>query len=135
MTFAAGLAVSGKRPFISVYPSFSLQRAYDQINHDVARMNLPVVIGIDRCGLVGEDGETHHGVFDIAMLRHIPNMILSQPKDAKEAQNRCILHFSRRNTHMQYVILEEMFLLKKQKNIHILNLEHGQAGHSMNIAV
>ena len=86
MTFAAGLAVSGKRPFISVYSSF-LQRAYDQINHDVARMNLPVVIGIDRCGLVGEDGETHHGVFDIAMLRHIPNMILSQPKDAKEAQN------------------------------------------------
>ena len=86
MTFAAGLAASGKRPFISVYSSF-LQRAYDQINHDVARMNLPVVIGIDRCGLVGEDGETHHGVFDIAMLRHIPNMILSQPKDAKEAQN------------------------------------------------
>ena len=86
MTFAAGLAASGKRPFISVYSSF-LQRAYDQISHDVARMKLPVVIGIDRCGLVGEDGETHHGVFDIAMLRHIPNMILSQPKDHIEAQN------------------------------------------------
>ncbi len=86
MTFAAGLAASGIRPFISVYSSF-LQRAYDQINHDVARMDLPVVIGVDRCGLVGEDGETHHGVFDIAMLRHIPNMILSQPKDSKEAQN------------------------------------------------
>mgnify|MGYP000181750026 CR=1 FL=1 len=79
MTFAAGLATSGIRPFISVYSSF-LQRAYDQINHDVARMDLPVVIGIDRCGLVGEDGETHHGVFDITMLRSIPNMILSQPK-------------------------------------------------------
>ncbi|MEF9967188.1 MAG: 1-deoxy-D-xylulose-5-phosphate synthase [Longicatena sp.] len=86
MTFAAGLANSGKRPFISVYSSF-LQRAYDQINHDVARMELPVVIGIDRCGLVGEDGETHHGVFDIALLRSIPNMILTQPKDALEAQN------------------------------------------------
>lgn len=86
MTFAAGLATGGIRPFISVYSSF-LQRAYDQINHDVARMDLPVVIGIDRCGLVGEDGETHHGVFDIAMLRSIPHMILSQPKDAIEAQN------------------------------------------------
>lgn len=86
MTFAAALAQGGKRPFISVYSSF-LQRAYDQINHDIARMDLPVVIGIDRCGLVGEDGETHHGVFDIAMLRSIPNMILTQPKDSTEAQN------------------------------------------------
>ena len=84
MTFAAGLATSGIRPFISIYSSF-IQRAYDQIQHDVARMKLPVVIGIDRCSLVGEDGETHHGVFDIALLRNIPNLILSQPKDAKEA--------------------------------------------------
>lgn len=86
MCFAAGLAASGKRPFISIYSSF-LQRCYDQINHDVCRMDLPVVIGIDRCGLVGEDGETHHGVFDIALLRHIPNIVLSQPKDSKEARN------------------------------------------------
>ena len=85
MTFAAGLAASGKRPFISVYSSF-LQRAYDQINHDVARMRLPVVIGIDRCGLVGEDGETHHGVFDITMLHAIPNLIMAQPKDVQEAR-------------------------------------------------
>lgn len=85
MTFAAGLAINGKRPFISVYSSF-LQRAYDQINHDVARMDLPVVIGIDRCGLVGEDGPTHHGVFDIALLQNVPNLILSQPKDASEAR-------------------------------------------------
>lgn len=85
MTFAAGLAASGKRPFISVYSSF-LQRAYDQINHDVARMKLPVIIGIDRCGLVGEDGETHHGVFDITMLHAIPNLIMAQPKDVQEAR-------------------------------------------------
>lgn len=85
MTFAAGLAASGKRPFISVYSSF-LQRAYDQINHDVARMKLPVVIGIDRCGLVGEDGETHHGVFDITMMHAIPNLIMAQPKDVQEAR-------------------------------------------------
>lgn len=85
VTLAASLAQSGMRPFVSVYSSF-LQRAYDQIQQDVARMDLPVVFGIDRCGLVGEDGETHHGVFDIAMMRSIPNCILSQPKDADEAQ-------------------------------------------------
>lgn len=97
MTFAAGLCASGERPFISVYSSF-LQRAYDQINHDIARMALPVVIGIDRSGLVGEDGETHHGVFDISMLRSIPNMILAQPKDAYEAQDMLYSAFAQ-HTH------------------------------------
>ena len=84
-TFAASLALSGKRPFLCLYSSF-LQRAYDQINHDICRMDLPVVIGIDRAGLVGEDGDTHHGVFDISILRSLPNLILSQPKDAYELQ-------------------------------------------------
>ncbi len=83
-TFAAGLAISGMRPFISVYSSF-LQRAYDQINHDICRMDLPVVIGIDRAGLVGDDGDTHHGVFDITILKPLPNIIIGQPKDAREA--------------------------------------------------
>ena len=86
LTFAASLANSGMRPFVSVYSSF-LQRAYDQINHDVCRMDLPVLIGIDRAGLVGSDGETHHGIFDIGILRPIPNLILAQPKDANEARN------------------------------------------------
>jgi 1-deoxy-D-xylulose-5-phosphate synthase len=86
LTMAAAISKGGLKPFVSVYSSF-LQRAYDQINHDVARMDLPVVIGIDRCGLVGDDGETHQGVFDVSMLRSIPNLILSQPKDANEAQN------------------------------------------------
>ncbi len=85
-TFAAGLAVSGKHPFLCIYSSF-LQRAYDQINHDICRMNLPVVIGIDRAGLVGGDGETHHGVFDIGLLKPIPNIIIAQPKDYSEAVN------------------------------------------------
>ena len=85
-TFAAGLAISKKKPFLSIYSTF-LQRAYDQINHDICRMDLPVVIGIDRAQLAGEDGETHHGVFDIGILSAIPNMILTQPKDAVEAQN------------------------------------------------
>ncbi len=85
-TMAAGLAIAGKRPYLTIYSSF-LQRAYDQINHDIARMDLPVVIGIDRAGLVGDDGETHHGVFDIGFLSPIPNIILSQPRNAEEARN------------------------------------------------
>lgn len=84
--FASGFALNGKRPFISVYSSF-MQRAYDQINHDLARMNLPVVVGVDRAGLVGEDGETHHGVFDISYLRSIPNVIVSQGKNSLELEN------------------------------------------------
>lgn len=84
--FAASLANSGKRPFLAIYSSF-MQRAYDQLNHEMARMDLPVVIGIDRCGLVGEDGATHHGVFDIQLLRALPNFILCEPKDGEEAQH------------------------------------------------
>lgn len=86
ITMAGGMAAGGLKPFVSVYSSF-LQRAYDQISHDVARMNLPVVVGIDRSGLVGEDGATHQGIYDIAFLRSIPNVILCQPKDAQEAQD------------------------------------------------
>lgn len=86
LTFAAGLAISGMRPVVSIYSTF-LQRAYDQLNHDICRMDLPVVLSIDRAGLVGEDGETHHGVFDISFMRSIPNIILSQPKDATEMRH------------------------------------------------
>lgn len=86
ITMACGMAAGGLKPFVSVYSSF-LQRAYDQISHDMARMQLPVVIGIDRAGLVGDDGDTHQGVFDISMLRSVPNLILAQPHDAIEAQN------------------------------------------------
>jgi 1-deoxy-D-xylulose-5-phosphate synthase len=85
-TFAAGLATQNMKPFLSIYSTF-LQRAYDQIVHDVARQNLNVIFGIDRAGLVGADGETHQGVFDIAFLRHIPNMVIMMPKDENEAQH------------------------------------------------
>ncbi len=85
-TFAAGLAISGMRPYVVIYSSF-LQRAYDQINHDICRMDLPVILGIDRAGLVGADGETHHGIFDVGFLKPLPHMILAQPKDAAEARN------------------------------------------------
>ena len=84
-TFAAGLAISGKKPYLTMYSSF-MQRAYDQINHDVARMNLPVVFGIDRSGLVGEDGETHHGVFDFGILKDIPNLVIFTPSNVMDAK-------------------------------------------------
>jgi 1-deoxy-D-xylulose-5-phosphate synthase len=86
VTFAAGLACEGKIPFCTIYSSF-LQRAYDQLIHDVALQNLPVIFGIDRGGLVGEDGATHHGAFDLAFLRPIPNMIISAPMNALQLRN------------------------------------------------
>lgn len=85
-TMAAGLATQQMKPFLSIYSTF-LQRAYDQVLHDIARPNLNVFIGIDRAGLVGADGETHQGVFDISFLRHIPNIVLMMPKDENEGQH------------------------------------------------
>jgi 1-deoxy-D-xylulose-5-phosphate synthase len=78
--FAAGLAVEGARPVAAIYSTF-LQRAYDQVVHDVCLQKLPVVFAMDRAGLVGDDGPTHHGVFDIAYLRCLPNMVLMAPRD------------------------------------------------------
>lgn len=86
VTFAAGLAAKGMKPYCVIYSTF-LQRAYDQIIHDVALQKLPVVFCIDRGGLVGEDGPTHHGVFDLSYLRLIPNIIISSPMDEKELQD------------------------------------------------
>lgn len=81
VTFAGGLAAAGKRPFVAIYSSF-LQRAFDNIIHDVAIQRLPVTFCIDRAGLVGEDGVTHHGIFDIAYMRMIPGMKIAAPMDA-----------------------------------------------------
>jgi 1-deoxy-D-xylulose-5-phosphate synthase len=85
-TVAAGLATQNMKPFLAIYSTF-LQRAYDQVVHDICRQNLNVFIGIDRAGLVGADGETHQGVFDIAFLRHLPNMVIMMPKDENEGQH------------------------------------------------
>lgn len=85
VTFAAGLAKGGLRPFVAIYSSF-LQRAYDQILHDVCLSKLPVVFAIDRSGVVGEDGETHQGVFDLAYLSHIPGMTVMAPSDKEELE-------------------------------------------------
>lgn len=83
-TFAAGLAISGKKPFLTVYSSF-LQRCYDQINHDICRMNLPVVLGIDRAGLATGDGETHHGIYDLGLLKPLPNTTIFVPACQEQA--------------------------------------------------
>jgi len=83
VTFAAGLASEGLRPVVAIYSTF-LQRAYDQICHDVCLQNVPVVFAIDRAGIVGRDGPTHHGLFDIAFLRSLPNIIIMSPKNGTE---------------------------------------------------
>lgn len=85
VTFAAGLAISGLKPFVVIYSSF-LQRAYDQILHDVCLQNLNVTFCIDRAGIVGEDGETHHGLFDIAYMSSMPNMVVLAPASFKELE-------------------------------------------------
>ncbi len=86
VTFAGGLACGGLRPVVGIYSTF-LQRAYDQIEHDIALQKLPVVFCLDRGGLVGDDGATHHGVFDLSYLRMIPNMTVMSPKDENELQH------------------------------------------------
>ena len=96
LVMANSMAIAGKKPFVSIYSTF-LQRGYDQVFHDIARMDSNVVIGIDRAGIVGEDGETHQGLYDIAFLNHIPNMIIAAPKNSSEAKG--ILEFSFNSKH------------------------------------
>ena len=86
LTFAAGLASKGMIPFVSIYSSF-YQRGYDQVIHDICTQNLPVIMCVDRAGLVGADGETHQGVFDLAFFKLIPNITIMAPKDFKELED------------------------------------------------
>lgn len=86
MTFSAGMAKDGLQPYCNIYSAFS-QRAYDNIIHDTAILNLPVVLCLDRAGLVGEDGATHHGAFDLAFLRPIPNATIASPMDERELRS------------------------------------------------
>ncbi|WP_243369656.1 1-deoxy-D-xylulose-5-phosphate synthase [Geotalea sp. SG265] len=86
LTFAAGMATEGFRPVTAIYSTFA-QRAYDQIFHDICLQKLPVTLGLDRAGLVGDDGPTHHGVFDLSYLRHLPEMAVMAPKDENELQH------------------------------------------------
>ena len=96
VTFSAGLATQGIIPFCNIYSTF-LQRAYDQVIHDVAIQNLSVIFCLDRGGLVGADGATHHGVFDLAYLRCIPNLIVSAPMDEHDLRN---LMYTAQKNHM-----------------------------------
>lgn len=89
VTMAAGLATRGYRPVVAIYSTF-LQRSYDQVVHDVCLQNLPVTLCLDRAGLVGEDGATHHGAFDISYLRHIPNLLFMAPRDEAELQRMLV---------------------------------------------
>ena len=93
VTLAAGMATQGFTVFCAIYSTF-LQRAYDQVIHDVALQNLPVIFCLDRAGLVGEDGATHHGAFDIAYLRAIPNLTIFAPLDEIDLRNICLLYTS-----------------------------------------
>lgn len=86
VTMAGGLAANGKKPVVALYSTF-MQRAYDQLIHDIALQNLPVIFALDRAGVVGEDGATHQGVFDISFLRHIPNLVVMAPKDENELRH------------------------------------------------
>ena len=86
VTMAAGMAIEGMKPVVALYSTFA-QRAYDQILHDVCLQKLPVIFALDRAGIVGEDGPTHHGVFDYSYLRHIPNLVIMAPKDENELRH------------------------------------------------
>ncbi len=86
LTFSCGLAACGKKPVAAVYSTF-MQRAYDQVVHDLCMQNLPVVIAMDRAGVVGEDGETHQGLFDISFMRNVPNLVFMAPKDENELRH------------------------------------------------
>ncbi|GIM54783.1 1-deoxy-D-xylulose-5-phosphate synthase [Capnocytophaga cynodegmi] len=101
VTFSAGLALEGFIPFCVIYSTF-LQRAYDQLIHDVALQNIPVIICIDRAGLVGEDGPTHHGVFDMAFLRPIPNLVIASPRNASQLRN--LLYTAQLGVNYPFVI-------------------------------
>ncbi len=92
VTFAAGLAADGRRPVAAIYSSF-MQRSFDQVQHDISLQKLPVVIAMDRAGLVGEDGPTHHGVFDLSLFRTLPDVVVMAPADENELQHMLATSF------------------------------------------
>ncbi len=123
VTMAAGLAVNGMVPVVALYSSF-LQRAYDQIIHDVALQNLHVVLAVDRAGLVGNDGETHQGVFDESLLIHIPNMTVMAPADYRELES--MLDFAVNNLNGPVAIRYPRGSLKEYINSSYKKIEKGQ---------
>ena len=123
-TFAAGLATEGVKPVVAIYSTF-LQRAYDEIIHDICLQNLPVVFAIDRGGIVGDDGPTHNGTFDISFLRHIPNLVVMAPKDAHEL--RCMLKTAVNHDGATAVRYPRDSADDAQENEEVINLPIGRA--------
>ena len=136
VTLATSLAVSGKKVFLPIYSSF-LQRSYDNINHDLARMKAHVVIGIDRAGLVGEDGETHHGVFDINFLTGIPNIILAEGKNCEEIRNLLYTAFYKQKNpfFLRYEKEYDTYINTKPKKIEIGTWEYLKESKSKNVII
>ncbi|MCL4118284.1 UNVERIFIED_CONTAM: hypothetical protein GTU68_022609 [Idotea baltica] len=146
VTFAAGMTIEGLIPFCNIYSTF-LQRAYDQVIHDVALQNIPVIFCLDRAGFVGEDGATHHGIYDIAYLRCIPNLIIFAPINEEELRNMMytaqkglknpiVIRYPRGSgikqkwkTPFKEIIIGESLELKKGSDIAILSL--GPIGNSI----
>ncbi|MDG6895997.1 1-deoxy-D-xylulose-5-phosphate synthase [Volucribacter amazonae] len=136
VTFAAGLAIAGYRPIVAIYSTF-LQRAYDQVIHDVAIQNLPVLFAIDRAGIVGADGQTHQGAFDISFMRCIPNLVIMTPSDENECRQMlytgyhcgkpAAVRYPRGNavgtelTPLQSLPLGQSRLIRQGENIALLN--------------
>ncbi len=123
-TFAAGLATEGIKPVVAIYSTF-LQRAYDEIIHDICLQNLPVVFAIDRGGIVGDDGPTHNGTFDISFLRHIPNLVVMAPKDAHEL--RCMLKTAINHDGATAIRYPRGSADDAQENEEVINLPIGRA--------
>ena len=114
VTLAAGMATQGLVPFCVIYSTF-LQRAYDQVIHDVALQNLPVIFCLDRAGLVGQDGATHHGIFDIAYLRCIPNLIIVAPRNEIELRNISFFYNKKTmNKRREHIASRANFLQKSK---------------------
>lgn len=144
VTFAAGLAKKGLKPVVALYSSF-LQRAYDQVLHDVCLQNLPVVFCVDRAGLVGEDGETHQGVFDLAFLSHMPNMTILAPANftefsemlsyaTKEHNGPVAIRYPRGSVHYDYngspFVMGQTDTVKEGREVCLLS-----AGHMLKTAM
>lgn len=135
-TLACAISLNNKKVFLPIYSSF-LQRAYDNINHDIARMNAHVVIGIDRAGLVGEDGDTHHGIFDISFLNSIPNIVICMGKDVEEIRNLLYTGFYKQNNPFCIRYEKSSLEFKKTnfKEIKIGTWEYLQKTNSKNTVI
>lgn len=128
VTLASGLAVSGKHPIVSVYSTF-MQRAFDEISHDIARMNLNVTFIVDRSGLIGPDGETHQGIYDESFLMATPNVTVAMPSNASEA--KCLLQESMQN-HGPFFIRFPRCYIKKTDEIDVADIKYGEWFYKVN---